>query len=525
MRGDRPVPLGQARRHLAPLELERDARARSGCLAALPRRPGVRAGRPGGDRGREPAGMVRRGSRDPDRGRRHGAGLHDQHGRGPRLPAPAQRGGGRRSAPARARQAAAAGRRPVAPVRFAVRHGRAGRRGRGARADPGLAGGAGRGCRRRRPSITGRRCGPDDLACFIYTSGTGGRPKGVMLTHGNILANLRGASRAARDASGSATRSSCPSCRCPLPTSTRPGSSCRSRMGARSTTPRASRRCRPTCTEARPTILTCVPRLYEVMRQRIVHGVEREGGIEGAAVRRRVELGSRRYRNGGRLPPHLALVDLALDRLVRAQGAGPVRRPAQGAWSRAGRRSTPRSACSSMALGLPLLQGYGQTEASPVVSVNPPVRDRIDTVGPPLDGVELKIAEDGEILVRGDLVMQGYWKDPEATAHALEGGWLHTGDIGELDAGRVPADHRPQEGPDRQLRRRQRRAAAGRGRPAARARDRPGDGVRRPAAAPRRPDRAAPRFRASATPAGTTSARTWRRFPRARSSATRSARR
>jgi long-chain acyl-CoA synthetase len=80
-----------------------------------------------------------------------------------------------------------------------------------------------------------------------------------------------------------------------------------------------------------------------------------------------------------------------------------------------------------------LLQGYGQTEAAPVVCCNPPDKVRIDTVGPPLDGVEVRIAEDGEVLVAGDNVMKGYWNDPEATARTLAGGWLHTGDIGALD--------------------------------------------------------------------------------------------
>ena len=86
-----------------------------------------------------------------------------------------------------------------------------------------------------------------------------------------------------------------------------------------------------------------------------------------------------------------------------------------------------------LALGVQLLQGYGQTEAAPVICCNPPGRIRIDTVGPPLDGVEVRIAEDGEILVAGDNVMKGYWNDPEATARTLVDGWLYTGDIGQLD--------------------------------------------------------------------------------------------
>jgi long-chain acyl-CoA synthetase len=87
-----------------------------------------------------------------------------------------------------------------------------------------------------------------------------------------------------------------------------------------------------------------------------------------------------------------------------------------------------------LALGVPLLQGYGQTEASPVISANRPKKIKIDTVGPIFHGLEAKIAEDGEILVRGEAVMKGYWNDPESTAKAIQDGWLHTGDIGEFDA-------------------------------------------------------------------------------------------
>ena len=98
-----------------------------------------------------------------------------------------------------------------------------------------------------------------------------------------------------------------------------------------------------------------------------------------------------------------------------------------------GARLEPELGRFFLALGIRVLQGYGQTEAGPVISANPPQAIRIETVGPVLQGVDLRIAEDGEILVRGDLVMAGYWGRPEDTVAAIRDGWLHTGDIGELD--------------------------------------------------------------------------------------------
>lgn len=271
----------------------------------------------------------------------------------------------------------------------------------------------------------------DDLACFIYTSGTGGRPKGVMLTHGNIIANLRGAwglleriglarevflsflplSHAYEHTAGQF-----------LPIA----------MGAQIYYAEGADTLSTNMVEARPTILTCVPRLYEVLRQRIVAGVERQGGISRYLFNLTLELGRRRYRQG-RLPVHLAAVDRLLDplvrRKVRARFGGRLKAMVSG-----GAPLNPDVGLFFHALGLPVLQGYGQTEAAPVISANVPGRAKLDTVGPALDGVEVRIADDGEILVRGDLVMRGYWKDAAATAQALQAGWLHTGDIGEIDA-------------------------------------------------------------------------------------------
>ena len=126
------------------------------------------------------------------------------------------------------------------------------------------------------------------------------------------------------------------------------------------------------------------------------------------------------------------LLDPLLDRVVRAK----VRRRFGGrlkAMVSGGAPLNPEIGSFFLALGVRLLQGYGQTEAAPVIACNTPTRIKIETVGPPLDGVRVRIAEDGEILVAGDNVMKGYWNDPEATAQALVDGWLHTGDVGHID--------------------------------------------------------------------------------------------
>lgn len=126
------------------------------------------------------------------------------------------------------------------------------------------------------------------------------------------------------------------------------------------------------------------------------------------------------------------LIDPALDRLVRAG----VRRRFGGrlkAMVSGGAPLNPEIGSFFLALGVTLLQGYGQTEAGPVIACNSPARIKIDTVGPPLDGVRVRVADDGEILVAGDNVMKGYWNDPQATAQTLLDGWLHTGDVGQVD--------------------------------------------------------------------------------------------
>jgi long-chain acyl-CoA synthetase len=181
----------------------------------------------------------------------------------------------------------------------------------------------------------------------------------------------------------------------------------------------------------RPTILTAVPRVLEVIRARVLGQVAREKRWRQALFNRALAIGLKRVDHAP-LSFIEDLLDWPLDRLVRAKIRARFGGRLIAAMS-GGARLEPEVGRFYLALGIRIMQGYGQTEAGPVVSANPPNAIRIETVGPPLQGVEVRIAEDGEILVRGDLLMHGYWGRPADTEAAIEDGWLHTGDIGEQD--------------------------------------------------------------------------------------------
>jgi long-chain acyl-CoA synthetase len=185
--------------------------------------------------------------------------------------------------------------------------------------------------------------------------------------------------------------------------------------------------------EARPTIMTAVPRLYETLHGRITQQIAREKGLRARLFARALELGRRRYHDPSSLSLVDRLVDLVVDRLVRdkirARFGGRLKALVSG-----GAPLNFEIGLFFTALGLRLLQGYGQTETAPLVSCNPPLRIKLDTVGPPCAEVEVRVAADGELLVRGPNLMSGYWNDPEATAATIRDGWLHTGDVGEVDA-------------------------------------------------------------------------------------------
>ena len=292
---------------------------------------------------------------------------------------------------------------------------------------------------------------PDDLACFIYTSGTGGRPR----------------------ASSLATATSwptCTACRCSSPAwscghevflSFLPlshsyehtaGQFLPIALRAGSTTPRAWRRCLSNLAEVRPTIVTCVPRLFEVLRQRIMRGVEREGGLKARLFHKALKLGASATRRPAAAASGTGRLRAGAPRVRKVQErfGGRLKALISG-----GAPLSYGGGLFFVALGLPLLQGYGQTEGSPVVCVNPPLQNKINTVAAARRG-RAASAEDGEILVRGDLVMRGYWKD-EATAAVLARRLAAHRRHRLARRGRLSEDHRPEEGSDRQFRWRQHR--------------------------------------------------------------------
>jgi long-chain acyl-CoA synthetase len=266
------------------------------------------------------------------------------------------------------------------------------------------------------------------LACLIYTSGTSGAPRGVMLPHRAILSNIRGAHELVRPLRlHDEIHLSC----LPLSHSFEHTVSqfFLQSLGTEIVYCRGLEHFAADMLAVRPTITTLVPRILELVRSRLLLAMTREPPWRQRLFQRALDVGQRRAEGRMTLADHLA--DPVLDRLVRrkvrARFGGRFRAAMSG-----GVRLDPEVLRFFQSLGLVILQGYGQTEAGPVISATNRLTDPPGSVGRPLDGVELRIADDGEILVRGGLVMDGYWRQPAATAEVLRDGWLHTGDIGTL---------------------------------------------------------------------------------------------
>jgi len=273
----------------------------------------------------------------------------------------------------------------------------------------------------------------DDPAttCLIYTSGTGGKPKGVMLSHGNIQANIKSAYQILEELGlgNDVFLSFLPLSHAYEHTA---GLFLPIAIGAEIYYAEGIDTLSTNLAEAKPTIMACVPRLYEVMRQRILNGISRQTGLKPKLFAMAVDIGTRSYEDPTSLSFMDRLLNPLLDRLVRQK----VRERFGGRIKALISGGAPLNYDVGLfftALGLPVFQGYGQTECSPVVSVNRPNKVKLKSVGPALPGIEVRFDVDGEILVRGDAVMKGYWQDQEATDRTLIDGWLHTGDVGVID--------------------------------------------------------------------------------------------
>ena len=272
---------------------------------------------------------------------------------------------------------------------------------------------------------------PDDVCCFIYTSGTGGRPKGVMLTHRSIQANITAAIELLRE--GDVIENQRFLSLLPLSHSYEhtAGMHLPFQILAEVWYCESTDQIANNLVEVSPTLMTAVPRLYEVLHDRIMRGVRAKGGMSEKLFMAAVRLGTKRYQ-GRRLLPHELVLNMIVDRLVRTKVRSRLGGRLQYFIS-GGAALNPEIGNFFMALGINILQGYGQTEASPLISANRPKRIKIESVGPPVAGIDVRIADDGELLVRGDLLMKGYWRDDAATAATIRDGWLYTGDIAAID--------------------------------------------------------------------------------------------
>lgn len=273
--------------------------------------------------------------------------------------------------------------------------------------------------------------GRGHLACIIYTSGTGGAPRGVMQHHGAILSNVEGAARLVEQDFGWDEEVFLSFLPLSHAYEHSGGQYLPIMLGGQIYYSEGLEKLASNIEETRPTIMVVVPRLFEVLRTRIIKSIEKQGKFPAWLLGQALRIAGKEQRGESTLidlPMKLLLARTLRPKIV-ARFGGRMKALVSG-----GAPLNPDVGLFFQAVGLTLLQGYGQTEAGPIISCNRPRAGiTMDTVGPPLDDVEVKIAEDGEILVRGELVMHGYWRNPAETAKALQDGWLHTGDIGEID--------------------------------------------------------------------------------------------
>ncbi|MEQ1510833.1 MAG: AMP-dependent synthetase/ligase, partial [Sphingopyxis sp.] len=267
-------------------------------------------------------------------------------------------------------------------------------------------------------------------------SGTGGAPRGVMQHHGAILHNVEGAAAIVDEDFGIEDEVFLSFLPLSHAYEHSGGQFLPLIMGAQIYYAEGLEKLVSNMEETRPTIMVVVPRLFEVIRARMLKAVEKQGRAANFLLRQALRIGAKDYSGRKRLydRPMNALVNKTLRPKIQARFGGRMKALVSG-----GAPLNPEIGIFFYSLGINLLQGYGQTESGPIIACNRPSAGlKMDTVGPPVKNTEVRIADDGEICVRGELVMHGYWRNEAESARVLIDGWLHTGDIGHFDdAGRL----------------------------------------------------------------------------------------
>ena len=268
-----------------------------------------------------------------------------------------------------------------------------------------------------------------DPACIIYTSGTQGLPKGVILSHGGILSNCEGAYELLKT-----LKSPDLTFLTWLPLShsyEHAVQFVQIILEAKVFYNKSIETLLPTIKIAQPHIMTAVPRFYNNLHAKMKINLKNQSNLKQNLFNKTIQLGTKKFKNI-KLSFSENIINLILDKLVRKKVKNNFGGRLEAFISGGGPLDSQVGEALN-ALGLKTLQGYGLTETSPVVSCNLLNKVKVDTVGPIFPGVEVKLAEDGEILVKGENLMLGYWNNKEATEQTIKDGWLHTGDIGEFD--------------------------------------------------------------------------------------------
>ena len=267
-------------------------------------------------------------------------------------------------------------------------------------------------------------------ACIIYTSGTSGNPKGVVLSHGGILSNCEGAVELLEIL----TKKKDPVFLTWLPLShsyEHTVQFIQIIVGAKVFYAESLEKLISNMGIAKPTIMTAVPRFYQNLFTKINMNFEKQSGLKRKLINQTLNLGKKILKKE-KFELSEKIINFICEKLVRKKIRNQFGGNLQAFVSGGGALDQNIGEFLN-AVGLPTLQGYGLTEASPVVSCNLPDLVKVESVGPPFRTNKVKIAEDGEILIKGENVMLGYWNLKEETEKVIKDGWLHTGDIGELD--------------------------------------------------------------------------------------------